>query len=71
MTSAETDKADEVDEVMNLQRLGGDGEVVGRAKQQHESTKAKKEKTYLKSEPHYDRLTNEGVSPCYWLDVIS
>ena len=28
--SAETDKADEVDEVMNLAKTGGDGEVAGR-----------------------------------------
>ena len=43
MTS-ETDKADEVDALMNLRRLGGDGEVVECTKWHNESTQAERER---------------------------
>ena len=50
-----TDRADEVNEVMNwwIWILAGDEEVVSRAKQHQESTKAEKEKAYLKRQLLY------------------
>ena len=42
---------------MNLQRLRGDGKVVGLAQHHHESIEAKREKTYLKRQPQDDMLT--------------
>ena len=47
---------------MDQRRLGGDGEVVWHVKRHYESTKAEREKTYLKRQLQYDRL---AMKVCY------